>query len=251
MEWLDPYMMTRVSKEEHIANLKEDTFSESSFNEEFGYENTSIIKEIAERSKKNGTVCCSTGRSQYQNSRESKNNVNIESSIGKRQYQSSREYENNVNIETNNDTVFRISNDVFDNIAHIKVERISENGSPEEAGYENDRSIVETATKSPQAGAACISIPKKRYRENITHNINTNIDTNEGTTRRPSERKERSATLHARATSDDIFGSMIASELKNFPITVKFKVKHEINLVLYKYHLALQGNIVQSLSPPY
>ena len=251
MEWLDPYMMTRVSKEEHIANLKEDTFSESSLNEEFGYGNTSIIKEIAEKSKKNGTACSSTGRRQYQSSREYENNVNIESSTGRRQYQSSRECENNVNLEANNDTVFRISNDIFDNIAHVKVERVSENGSPEEAGYENDRSIVEAATKYPQTGAACSSIPKKRYRENIARKINASIDTNEVTTRRPSERKEHSTTLNARATSDDIFGSMIAAEFKNFPSTVKFKVKHEINLVLYKYHLVLQDNIVPLHSPPY
>ena len=229
MEWLDPYMMTRVSKEEHIANLKEDTFSGNSLNEEFGYGSTSIIKEIAEKNKKNETPCSSTGRTQYQ---------------------SSREYENNVNMETNNENVFRISNNT-DNIAHIKVERVSENGSPEEAGYGNDRSIVEAASKYPRTGSACSSIPKERYRENIDHRINTNIDTNEVTNSRPSERKEHSTTLNARATSDDIFGSMIAAELKNFPSTVKFKVKHEINLVLYKYHLALQDSIVPLHSPPY
>ena len=36
---------------------------------------------------------------------------------------------------------------------------------------------------------------------------------------------------------DDIFGTMVAGELKNFPENIKFQVKHEINNVIYKFRM--------------
>ena len=48
---------------------------------------------------------------------------------------------------------------------------------------------------------------------------------------------------------DDIFGRMIASELKDFPDHIKFQVKHELNSVIYKYRMqGISSPIVPSPS---
>ena len=48
---------------------------------------------------------------------------------------------------------------------------------------------------------------------------------------------------------DDIFGRIIASELKNFPDQVKFQVKHELNSIIYKYRMqGFSSSIVPSPS---
>ena len=54
---------------------------------------------------------------------------------------------------------------------------------------------------------------------------------------------ERQSQFHDPSNQDDIFGKMVASELKNFPDHLKFQVKHEINTVLFKY-------CMQGMSPP-
>ena len=36
--------------------------------------------------------------------------------------------------------------------------------------------------------------------------------------------------------SDYVFGSMVASELKSFQPSNKFRLKHEINTLIFKYH---------------
>ena len=38
-------------------------------------------------------------------------------------------------------------------------------------------------------------------------------------------------------TENDMFGKMIASELKKFPENLKFRLKHDINQVIYNYVL--------------
>ena len=52
-----------------------------------------------------------------------------------------------------------------------------------------------------------------------------------------SERKKPEDSSDRDKDADDVFGEMIAKELKSFPSHVKFKIKHEMNDVLYKYHL--------------
>ena len=47
------------------------------------------------------------------------------------------------------------------------------------------------------------------------------------------ERKEQSRD------PDDVFGMMVAAELKSFPEERKYKTKHEINQVLYNNHVAI------------
>ena len=47
------------------------------------------------------------------------------------------------------------------------------------------------------------------------------------------ERKEQSKD------PDDVFGMMVAAELKSFPEERKYKIKHEINQVLYNNHVAI------------
>ena len=47
-------------------------------------------------------------------------------------------------------------------------------------------------------------------------------------------------------TEDDMFGKMIASELKKFPENLKFRLKHDINQVIYNYKL----NQYNTMTPP-
>ena len=47
-------------------------------------------------------------------------------------------------------------------------------------------------------------------------------------------------------TEDDMFGKMIASELKKFPENLKFRLKHDINQVIYNYRL----NQYNTTTPP-
>ena len=42
----------------------------------------------------------------------------------------------------------------------------------------------------------------------------------------------------ADADQDVVFGKMIAGELKSFPEHIKFRVKHDINNVIYKYKIS-------------
>ena len=42
----------------------------------------------------------------------------------------------------------------------------------------------------------------------------------------------------ANADQDVVFGKMIAGELKSFPEHIKFRVKHDINNVIYKYKIS-------------
>ena len=53
-------------------------------------------------------------------------------------------------------------------------------------------------------------------------------------------KKETSATCSSKDSGtsvslDDIFGQMIAAELKTFPENIKFRVKHELNNVIFKF----------------
>ena len=47
-------------------------------------------------------------------------------------------------------------------------------------------------------------------------------------------------------TEDDMFGKMIASELKKFPENLKFRLKHDNNQVIYNYKL----NQYNTMTPP-
>ena len=52
---------------------------------------------------------------------------------------------------------------------------------------------------------------------------------------------------------DDIFGRIIASDLKDFPYHVKFQVMHELNIIIYKYRMqGFSSPIVPSpsVAPP-
>ena len=47
-------------------------------------------------------------------------------------------------------------------------------------------------------------------------------------------------------TEDDMFGKMTASELKKFPENLKYRLKHDINQVIYNYKL----NQYNTMTPP-
>ena len=49
--------------------------------------------------------------------------------------------------------------------------------------------------------------------------------------------KTRMAQPKESETEDDMFEKMIASELKKFPEYPKFRLKHDINQVIYNYKL--------------
>eukprot|EP00111_Clytia_hemisphaerica_P017343 TCONS_00051340-protein len=55
------------------------------------------------------------------------------------------------------------------------------------------------------------------------------------TERRKTYNNVTSTTAQHDTHPDDIFGQMIASELKTFPDHMKFRVKHELNNVLFKF----------------
>ena len=47
---------------------------------------------------------------------------------------------------------------------------------------------------------------------------------------------------------DGLFGKMIASELKQFPESIKFHVKHELNNVIYKSRTPAQQSVIRPAS---
>lgn len=51
-----------------------------------------------------------------------------------------------------------------------------------------------------------------------------------------------SKLFQEKSDQDDLFGKMIAGELKTFPETLKYRVKHEISTVIFNYKLMHFGN---------
>ena len=70
-----------------------------------------------------------------------------------------------------------------------------------------------------------VSSSTRRISENILDGMNDENSMQPSTT---------STTNHS-SISDDIFGQMIAAELKTFPQHIKFRVKHELNNVIFNF----------------
>ena len=66
--------------------------------------------------------------------------------------------------------------------------------------------------------------------QNTSENVSDTIN-NENYTTKPLV----TSLNNSSNTSDDIFGQMIAAELKTFPENIKFRVKHELNNVIFNF----------------
>ena len=51
-------------------------------------------------------------------------------------------------------------------------------------------------------------------------------------------------------TLDDLFGKVIAAEIRKFPSSIKFRVKHEINTVIFNYQVQQAEQPRISTIPP-
>ena len=60
--------------------------------------------------------------------------------------------------------------------------------------------------------------------------------------------KTRMAQPKESETEDDLFGKMIASELKKFPENLKFRLRHHIDQVIYNYKLNQYNTMVPPIS---
>ena len=54
------------------------------------------------------------------------------------------------------------------------------------------------------------------------------------------DRKVRKERRDGRNDPDEVFGRMVALELKSFPEDKKFLIKHQINQIIYNQHVSLQ-----------
>lgn len=75
--------------------------------------------------------------------------------------------------------------------------------------------------------------PPKRKRTQIQQHQKTRQHTTNTSVGHSSETSRR---------CDEIFGEMIAAELSKFPDSMKFKMKHDINNIVYKYNMEWYGD---------
>ena len=90
----------------------------------------------------------------------------------------------------------------------------------------------------------------KRYKQ--TDLIESDLEMMQSMSKVMNCRLEKSKPLPAAESlsTDEIFGKMIATELKQLPDHIKIRVKHEFNNLLFRYQMQAESEVIQTFSPP-